>query len=83
MGLQLSDAVAVAVDLEVEAPVLIDARLPSIFAFVVLLGVQSWMSQIAHQETDLLDEGLLNRQRAPRPVVQWPAVRDERSSMGF
>lgn len=39
MGLQLSDAVAVAGNLEVEAPVLIDARLPSIFAFVVLLGV--------------------------------------------
>jgi hypothetical protein len=38
MGLQLGDAIGIAVDLEIEAPVLIDAGLPAALAFIVLLG---------------------------------------------
>jgi hypothetical protein len=56
MGLQLGDAAGVAVDPEVEAPVPIDAGLPAVLGFVVLLGVQPRVIQVADQEVDLLDE---------------------------
>ena len=62
MGLQLGDAVGVAVGPEVEAPILIDAGLPAVRGFVVLLGVEPRVAQVADQEVDLLEERFLNRQ---------------------
>ena len=62
MGLQLGDAVGVAVGPEVEAPILIDVALPAVRRFVVLLGVQPGVAQVADQEVDLLEERFLNRQ---------------------
>src|ERR1017187_3642934 len=62
MGLQFGDAVGVAVNLEIEAPILIDACLPAVRGFVVLLGMQPRVAQVSDQEVDLLDERPLNRQ---------------------
>jgi hypothetical protein len=42
--------------IEVEPPVVIDARLPAIRGLVVLLGMQGRMLQIANQEINLLDK---------------------------
>jgi hypothetical protein len=63
MGDDLADAVSVAVDSEVKAPVVIDARLPSAFSFVKLLGAKRGMVKVADRKIDLLDEGFLHRQR--------------------
>ena len=63
MGDNLADAVSVAVDGEVKAPVVIDAGLPTAFSFVKLLGAERGVLEVADQKTDLLDEGFLDRQR--------------------
>ena len=47
MGLQFGDAVGVAIDLEVESPILIDTRLPAVRGFVILLGVQARVVQVS------------------------------------
>jgi len=63
MGNNLGDAVGVAVDGEVKAPIVIDAGLPSAFSLVKLLSVERGVVQVANQIVDLLDEGFLDRQR--------------------
>jgi hypothetical protein len=47
MGDDLADAVGVPIDGEVKAPVVIDARLPSAFSFVKLLGAKRGMVKVA------------------------------------
>lgn len=62
MSCDIEVAVSVAFNLEVEAPVLIDARLPAVVGFVKLLGVETGVPQVANQKVEMLDEGLLHRQ---------------------
>jgi hypothetical protein len=64
MGHQVTDAVGVAIDLEIEPPVVINACLPTVLSFVELLGMQRRVVQVPDQKVDLLDEGLLCRQGA-------------------
>jgi|HubBroStandDraft_1064217.scaffolds.fasta_scaffold242856_2 hypothetical protein len=79
MGNNLADAVGFALDGEVKAPILIDAGLPSALSFVKFLGAKRGVVKVADQIIDLLDEGLLDRQRrveAPRR----PSAKGGRSS---
>ena len=43
------DQVAVILDEEIEAPILVDARLPEASALVVFLGTERWMVEILEQ----------------------------------
>ena len=63
MSCDVEDAVGVAFNLEIEAPILVDARLPAVVGFVKLLGVETGVTQVANQKVELLDEGLLHRRR--------------------
>jgi hypothetical protein len=60
----LFQAVGVAHDLEIEAPVVVDARLPQIAAFIVLLGAEGRMLKIAGKKSKLLPKGLSNSGRS-------------------
>lgn len=50
-------------DREVEAPVPVDARLPEVFRFVILLGAQGGVLQIACQESQLLFKSPVDARR--------------------
>jgi hypothetical protein len=51
------DVVSAANNRELEAPTLVDTRLPEAPAFVVLLGVQGRVMEIANQEAQLFVKG--------------------------
>ena len=59
-----ADHMNVTGDVEVEAPIVIDACLPKVLGFVVLLGMQRRVPQIAGKEVDLFDESLLHHGRS-------------------
>jgi hypothetical protein len=46
--------VGVVLDDEVETPILVDASLPPVFAFVVLLGAEGGVAEVLEQEQRLL-----------------------------
>ena len=52
--------VGITFDEEIKTPVTGDAGLPTVFAFVVLLGAQGRVAQILEQEQRLLVESLLD-----------------------
>jgi hypothetical protein len=62
VGHYIANAVRIRIDLEIEAPIVVDTGLPAVIRFIVLFGAQAWMSQVPHKKIDLLYEGLLNRQ---------------------
>lgn len=55
--------VRIAIDHEVEAPEVIDPRLPCVVAFVVLLRMERVMHQILNKEVELLLRLLANHRR--------------------
>src|SRR3989442_1524012 len=57
VGDELVDNVGVAGNRKVEAPVLVDAGLPEVLRFVVLLGVKRGVFEIVFEEANLLEEG--------------------------
>jgi hypothetical protein len=60
----LADTVGVAVDGEIETPVVVDLGLPTIFGFVELLRPERGVVEVADKKTELLDEGFLDRRGA-------------------
>src|SRR5580700_3338458 len=56
----VADSVRPALDREIEAPVVVDARLPDILPLIVFLGTERRMVKIAREIIDLLDEGFLH-----------------------
>jgi len=63
--------VRVAHDLEVEAPIVVEACLPQITGFVVLLGVERWMVKIVGEECELFAKGLSNGGRSVLQGVEY------------
>ena len=57
---QAENDVFISLDPEVESPVPVDTCLPDASRFVILLGVQRGMPEIAGEEKRLLVEGLLD-----------------------
>ena len=58
MGNDIADDVGVAHDVEIEPLVLVDASLPAVPCFVVLLGVKRRVVEVAGKKCDLLKERL-------------------------
>ena len=54
----VADDLGVSHDTEIEAPVLVDASLPAVPCFVVLLGVKRRVLEVAGKERHLLEERL-------------------------
>lgn len=55
--------IRVAVDLKVEAVLMVDAGLPYLLGFVVFLGSQRWVLGAGKKETELFVEARLNCRR--------------------
>ena len=54
------DQVPIILDEEIEAPILVDARLPETPAVVVFLGAERWVVETLEQQQRLLVEGTLD-----------------------
>jgi hypothetical protein len=65
-GDELLNHEGVALNVEIETPILVNPGLSEIFGLVKLLGMQTGMVQVANEEIYLLDEGPLDRQRRRR-----------------
>ena len=79
---QLKDSVLISRDPEIKPPVVIDARLPKVRSFVVLLGVQRRVIQVSDQEIELLDERLLDGRRCFRQGLKH-SLRERDCHQGF
>lgn len=64
--------VGVVLDLEVEAPVAIDAGLPDVARLVVLLGAERMVTEVAEQESKLLLEVLADSSRCCSDILIEP-----------
>ena len=56
IGNNVADNVSVARNVEIEAPVLIDAGLPQVLSFTIFLGVQRRVIEVVQQEPELFIE---------------------------
>ena len=59
----VEEVIGVTLDSKIEPPAAIHARLPDVAAFIVLLGIQRAMPQVAKEMGKLLAEGALHLRR--------------------
>mgnify|MGYP001396375345 CR=1 FL=1 len=63
MGNHVADNISVARNIEIKAPVLIDAGLPEILSFIVFFGMQRRVIEVMEEKLELFIEGAANRRR--------------------
>ena len=84
MSHDVPDDVGVAHDVEIEPPVPVDASLPAVFRFVVLLGVKRRVVEVAGKKLDLFKNALRTRQeRLPGLSALGEGSRFSSRAFGF
>ena len=79
---EIKDSVGTAFNPEIKSPIISYSGLPSIVSFTKLFCMQGRVLQVANEEVELLDEGLLNRERRGGQCLHR-ATRQEHVHRGF